>query len=117
MTASSRRRNRRPVPVSAVLGEYLASSGLEVAIERTRLLDDWPDVVGERIAGVTKAVEVRGDVLVVEVASSPWLNELTMMRGAILDRINGLPDRPPVGRIRFRLASEGPPVRRPSKEH
>ena len=117
MKASSRPRNRRPVPVSAVLGEYLASSGLEAAIERTRLLDDWSEVVGERIAGVTRAVEVRGDMLVVEVASSPWLNELTMMRGAILDRINGLPDRPPIGRILFRLAPDGPPAGRSGKEH
>jgi len=103
-TRAARRRNPRPVPVSKVLGDYLESSGLDEAIERTGLLDEWAGVVGGRIAAVTRAAEVRGDTLIVEVASSAWLNELTMMRNKILGRINKLPDRPSLGGIRFRLA-------------
>ncbi len=99
-----RRRNARPVPVSQVLDDYLRASGLDEALERTGLLDDWAAVVGDRIAAVTRAAEVRGDTLIVEVDSSAWLNELTMMRNTILGRINKLPDRPSLGRIRFRLA-------------
>lgn len=113
-STSGRRRSARLVPVSKVLGDYLQSSGLDDALERTGLLDDWAAVVGGRIAAVTRAAEVRGDTLIVEVASSAWLNELTMMRNTILEQINGLPDRPSLGRIRFRLAP-GPEGGDPAK--
>lgn len=100
----STRKKTRPVPLSAVLGEYLEASGLETAIQRVALLDEWPEIVGGRIARVARATEVRGDALVVEVTSSAWLNELTMMRHDILERINRSNDRLPMGRILFRLA-------------
>lgn len=49
-------------------------------------------------------MEVRGDTLIVEVVSSAWLAELSMMRGLILDRVNAVRTGPAIGKIRFRLA-------------
>ncbi len=97
-------REGRFTPVGKILHRYLDSSGLGESIERLGAIDEWAKVVGPRVSGVTRAVAVRGDELVVEVLSSAWIAELSMMRGLILERLNSTRDGPPVGGIRFRLA-------------
>ncbi len=97
-------RGRRFVPLAKVLARYLEESGLGESLARLGALDEWADVVGHRIGRVTRAVEVRGDVLVVEVLSSAWITELTMMEGLILNRVNDRRAGPAIGRLRFRLA-------------
>ncbi|MXV94878.1 MAG: DUF721 domain-containing protein [Gemmatimonadetes bacterium] len=95
---------RRFEPVADALRGYLERTGLDESLQRLGALDEWADAVGPRVARVTRAVEVRGDTLVVEVLSSAWNNELTMMKGLILERLNTVCTGPPIGGIRFRLA-------------
>ena len=96
---------RRFEPVADVLRGYLERTGLVESIERLGALEEWAEAVGPRVARVTRAVEVRGDELVVEVLSSAWIAELTMMKRLILERLNAVRSGPPVGGIRFRLAA------------
>lgn len=81
---------------------------MHTALERNGLLDEWDRIVGPRIAAVSRAAAIRGETLVVEVVSSAWLNELTMMRRTILERLNGVRDGVTVEQIRFRLAPTTP---------
>lgn len=94
----------RLVPLAEVLGGYLDETGLGDSLARLRAMDEWADAVGPRVSHVTRPVEVRGETLVVEVLSSAWNTELTMMSGLILERVNARGTGPPIGRIRFRLA-------------
>lgn len=103
-TAKDGTRGARFTPVSEVLEEFLAESGLKESLERLGAMDDWPDAVGSRVSGITRPVEIRGDTLVVEVVSSAWLTELSMMKELILERLNSRRGDAPIGRIRFRLA-------------
>lgn len=91
-------------PVAEVLHEYLERTGLTESLERLGALDEWAEAVGPRVAQVTRAVEVRGDRLVVEVLSSTWIAELAMIKGLVLERLNSVREGPPIGGIRFRLA-------------
>ena len=100
----SRRGGDRFVPLAEVLGGYLDETGLGDSLARLRAMDVWADTVGPRVSRVTRPVEVRGETLVVEVLSSAWNTELTMMSGLILERLNARRTGPPIGRIRFRLA-------------
>ena len=90
--------------VADVLQGYLDDSGLGDSLARLGAMDEWAGVVGSRISRVTRPVEVRGETLVVEAASSAWISELTMMSGLILERLNEAREGPPIGRIRYRLA-------------
>lgn len=92
--------------VGEVLEGYLADSGLGESLARLGAMDDWAETVGARVSGVTRPVEVRGDTLVVEVLSSAWLTELSMMKGLILERLNSGRADAPIGGIRFRLAEK-----------
>ena len=103
----SRRPLNRPILMSTVLDAYLETSGLKAGLARTEAVKDWPEAVGARIAQISRAVEVQGEVLVVEVSSSAWLNELSLMRREILARINEGAERPPINRLLFRLAQDG----------
>lgn len=91
-------------PLSGVLAGFLDRSGLAESFGRLSAVDEWADAVGPRIGRVARAVEVQGDVLVVEVRSSAWINELSMMSGLILERVNAGTAGASIGRVRFRLA-------------
>ena len=109
MTAAlqSRRPAGRLEPVGDALADYLDGSGLGESLARLGAIEEWAGAVGPRVGRVTRPVEVRGDTLVVEVVSSAWLAELSMMGSLILDRVNAVRAGPAIGRIRFRLAQRG----------
>lgn len=94
----------RMVPLAEALEGYLGKTGLGDSLARLGAMDEWSGAVGPRVSQVTRPVEVRGRTLVVEVLSSAWITELTMMSGLILERVNARGTGPPIGRIRFRLA-------------
>ena len=98
------RGGERFTQVADVLQGYLDDSGLADSLARLGAMDEWAEVVGPRISRVTRPVEVRGETLVVEAASSAWISELTMMSSLILERLNEAREGPPIGRIRYRLA-------------
>lgn len=94
----------RFTPVADALQGYLDRTGLAESLERLEAVEQWAGAVGAQVSRVTRAVEVRGDELVVEVLSSAWIAELSMMRTLILERLNSARSGPPIGSIRFRLA-------------
>lgn len=102
-------------PVADVLRGYLERTGLDESLARLGALDKWAVAVGPRVARVARAVEVRGDKLVVEVLSSAWITELTMMQGLILERLNSVCAGPPTGGIRFRLAETAKTIEKSRK--
>ncbi|HSM06536.1 MAG TPA: DUF721 domain-containing protein [Longimicrobiales bacterium] len=101
-----RRRDSEPERVQDVLEEFLESVGVAGDLERQSVLQEWPERVGEVIARVTRARSVAEATLVVEVRSSPWLMELNMMKGEILERINRGRDTP-VEKLVFVMSPEG----------
>ena len=109
MTAprDARHSSRRPERVGEVLAGYLDGTSLGESLARLGAIEEWAGAVGPKVSRVTRPVEVRGETLVVEVVSSAWLSELSMMRRLILDRVNAVRAGPAIGRIRFRLADGG----------
>lgn len=93
-----------PTRVDALLAQVLESHGVQKTVQRIGILDLWPEIVGERVAGVTKVKGLDGDALFVEVRSSAWLSELSMLRGEVLERVNARLGEAPLERIVFVLA-------------
>ena len=52
------------------------------------VLELWPGIVGEQLAKVTQAKGLDDATLFVEVRSSAWLLELSMMKDDFLERVN-----------------------------
>lgn len=97
-----------PTPLGDALGAFLKKHGLEAEVHGQSALARWEEVVGERIAQVARPTGVGRGVLFVEVRSSAWMNELTLMRRDILARLNAGQGEARIERIVFRLAEDGP---------
>ncbi|MDH5760749.1 MAG: DUF721 domain-containing protein [Gemmatimonadota bacterium] len=97
-------RGGKAVKVGDVLGGILDRHGVTDQIERIRVLDLWPEIVGEALAEVTRARGVSDTTLFVEVRTSPWLMELNMMKGEVLNRVNARISDAPLEQIVFVLA-------------
>jgi predicted nucleic acid-binding Zn ribbon protein len=95
-----------PRSAAAAVGAALAFRGITDEIRASRLLTEWTDLVGPKISARTRPSGVYDRVLVVEVASSAWLQELNLLRAQIF---SGLIDRLGEPRLfdelRFKLAS------------
>ena len=94
----------RPVRVDSVLAAVLENHGVKDQVERMKVLELWPDLVGEHVANVTRAKGVSGATLFVEVRTSTWLMELNIMKGDFLVRVNEHLGDVPLERIVFTLA-------------
>lgn len=95
-----------PSRLGDLLEGVLERSGVREQVARQGVLEAWDEVVGQRIAGVTRALKVDGSVLFVEVRSSAWLMELNMMAHRILERLNEGRDEGRIERIHFLLAEK-----------
>ena len=72
--------------------------------DRVRILEQWPEIVGDQVARVTRARSVDGSTLIVEVRNSAWLMELNMLKGDIIGRANERLDDVSIEKIVFVLA-------------
>lgn len=87
-----------------MLQGVLEKHGVDKQIERLGVLELWPDIVGDQLARVTRAKGVEESALFVEVRSSAWLNELSMMKEDFLERVNARLGEAAIDRIVFVLA-------------
>ncbi len=85
--------------------DVLALRGITDEIRAQRVHAEWSDLVGPKIASRTRPYGVTDRLLVIEVASSAWLQELNLLRPQILA---GLLERlgPPrlFDELKFKLA-------------
>lgn len=101
--ADTKRKSKGLKPVGSLIDGVLDAHGVREQVERMRALEVWPDVVGEGLSGVTRAVAVDESALIVEVRTSAWLMELNMMKSDLLARVNTRLEAP-LSRIVFVLA-------------
>lgn len=75
-------------PIGKVLEQVIANLGLTKKLSEQRAVVDWADIVGAKVAQHSKALRVDRGRLFVEVDSSVWAQELTLMKRRILREIN-----------------------------
>ena len=107
-----------PRTAAAAVGAALQFRGITDEVRKNRLLTEWADLVGPKISSRTRPFGVVNKTLVIEVASSAWLQELNLLRTQIL---SGLLERLGEPRLfdelKFKLASgrTHAPVRPPAR--
>ena len=69
---------------------YLARSGFSERLKQASVVDDWPQVVGDKIAAISQPESVTQDgTLFVRVKSAPWMQELQLLTPELLKRLKG----------------------------
>lgn len=67
---------------------YKRKHNLEPGLQKTRIYQAWPNVVGTLIARKSKIIDIRKRVLHVHIESSVIRNELVMLKQDIIRRLN-----------------------------
>lgn len=79
--------------IGNLLNDVLQQYGLMQRLKEFQAVEAWPEAVGEHIAKITQAREVRDGCLYVEIKSndyttSAWRNELYFMKADIVQKLN-----------------------------
>ena len=85
--------------------DALKLRGISDAVRAERIVAEWTEMVGPKIAARTRPDGVHDRVLMIEVASSAWLQELTLLRAQILAGLLERVGEPRLfDELRFRIA-------------
>lgn len=97
-------KKRKPVSIADALTGFLAERGLAKRVEQATAIEAWPEVVGDRIAAVTKPLSITPDgILFVAVKTNAWMTELGLMEPELLAALNARETKEKVRKIRYRL--------------
>ena len=66
----------------------LRAQGLETPLLQKRLIDEWPEVMGEMIAGYTQDLYIRNQTLFVHMTNPALRADLSMQRKEIVRKLN-----------------------------
>ena len=104
--ARKARRRKAVAPAAELIGDALAAHGLGEAVRAHRLITEWRELVGERIAARTWPDGLSKKLLWVRVANSAWLHELSMLKGQLVVAINAALGEPRlVDDLRFHIGA------------
>jgi hypothetical protein len=95
----------RPTPVGEVLASVLKDRGLEGGLSLPGLISDWTGAVGPGVAAHAYPEMLKGGVLTVIVDSSPWMNQLSLLRFDIIKKVNASIGEEAVSDLRFRIGA------------
>ena len=96
-------------PVSSALSRLFGRLGLERGLLGWRAVDEWPRLVGPRLARHTHAVAFRDGLLHVEVEGSAWMHELGFLKRELVRSINQQLGSECVKDVRFIVPRGGNP--------
>jgi len=87
LLAMAVRRRRAPEPIASTLGSIIDRLDSEGHFAIVRLVQAWPEIVGEAIARRTEVIELKFHTAVVRVSGAMWIQELNLMKPQILARL------------------------------
>lgn len=95
-----------PAAVGEAIEAALERLGVAGVVERHAVFREWEERLGPEISRIARPHRLDGETLIVRVAHSAWLNELSMRRNELLQRLNAGRRRSRIGRLIFRLDPE-----------
>lgn len=111
-----RLRNREPVAIGGLLSAYLPRKAAEQVPEGRAVVDEvtWRRLVGVGIAKRTRPISLVRGVLLVQVGSAAWAQQLSLLTDSVRERLaeKGLAVRT----LRFRVGPVEPLRREPAKQ-
>lgn len=78
----------KPKSLDALLKEFMKRVPRRSEMKRGMAMHLWPEIVGEKVARITRDLSFENDRLIVTVESEAWRNELHMNRFSIKKKLN-----------------------------
>lgn len=89
-----------------VLKKFIKSKPIGKSLAGASVLKEWDNIVSPPINKFARPVGIKDNKLLVEVNSSPWLNELTFLKEDIRTKLNHKIGREVIKDIKFFLKEE-----------
>lgn len=87
--------------IKEVLLKALREQGLETPLLQKRIIDSWPEVMGDAISRYTDNLVIRNQTLFVHLTNPALRMELSMQRQDIVRRLNAHVGSQVIADIRF----------------
>ncbi len=100
-----------PTRLGSVLENVVARLGLDRNLDDYRLWQAWDEVVGPAVARNAQPVRIDSRRLVVAVRNNVWMQELSLLRDHLCERLNEWMGRDIVGEIFLVVGKIEPPSR------
>ncbi len=78
----------KSLSIAEVLRLYLSETGLEKPVLEERVVELWPQVMGNTVARLTRSVEVKDGMLIVHISSAALKAQLFECRFDLVKKIN-----------------------------
>ena len=98
-----RKKMSRPAPLGTTLQQAMEAARIDVDLDAYRLWQHWEDVVGQPIAQNTQPEAIKGNLLLVNVSSAPWMQQLQFLKPELIEKLNEALGKDLVGDIRFKI--------------
>lgn len=95
------------VKLASTLGSLLKACGMEGHLNGYRIFGQWEQSVGPVIAQHARPVSVRGKKLFLVVDSPAWMQQLSMMKPEIIEKVNGNLRKEAISDIKLDLGQVG----------
>jgi predicted nucleic acid-binding Zn ribbon protein len=101
--ARYRKKQKASVHISGVLNDILKSLRPDADEGLVRVWQLWDDAVGRVIAENARPAAFKGKILLVHVASSPWIHQLQFLKKDITAKLNAALGQDLVEDINFKI--------------
>ncbi|MGP9845820.1 DUF721 domain-containing protein [Brachybacterium sp. 107] len=85
--SGSRPDPRDPQGIESVLRKVLGNLGWNAGMNAGRVLEEWDDIVGEKVSAHCRPVSLEDGVLVISASSSAWASQLRMLTPRLITTI------------------------------
>lgn len=88
--------------LSDVLRDYIRENNIGKKLKESDIVNSWEEVLGKTIAHYTRNVAIKNRILYVEISSAVVKNELFLIRGEIVKKLNEKAGEELIDKIVFR---------------
>lgn len=92
-----------PQDIASVIRRFVSDSEMASKLQKYSIFNHWEEIVGEGIDRRTKPEKISRDILYISVTNSTWANELSMMSGQLLQKINNYIGSDAIKELRFKV--------------
>jgi len=98
----SRNRSNEFEPLGRVLEQAIQNFRKGTDLELTRIWEHWDRIVGETVAENAQPAAFKGDILVVHVVSSTWIQQLRFVKDEMILKLNQALGKELIKEIKFK---------------
>lgn len=92
---------KKKIDIQSLIQNFLREEGLEIPLMEYRIIQAWPEVVGEKIAQYTKELYIKNNTLQIRVTSPALRQNLSMNQKVLTAKLNAHVNYQVITGIRF----------------